>query len=255
MPRKTIHFARKGWAAALLGLAMGVLAIGSVAAAPDGQPRHSPDGPQAERGARGGGPDGRPHREPGHRVDNVHGHGHSYPVHGHVVRTLPPQSRVVVWSGVNYGFYNGVWYAPGPRGHVVVQPPYGIWVHDLPLFRTVVVIGGLTYLYANGAYYRERSLGGYEVVAPPQAVVDVGPSTGAVVTMTSAARVFIYPRMGQSAEQQASDEYECHRWAVSQSSFDPTVAATASAGADTSRRGDYQRARVACLEGRNYTVR
>jgi hypothetical protein len=255
MPTNTIHFAYKGWAAALLVLASGVLAMGSAAAAPDGQPRHSPDGPPSERGARGPGADGRPQHQAGYRIDNAHGHGHSYPVYGHVVRALPPQSRVVVWSGVNYGFYNGVWYAPGQRGHVVVQPPYGIWVSDLPLFRTVVVIGGLTYLYANGAYYRERSLGGYEVVAPPQTLGDVVPSAGPAVAVTAAARVFIYPRMGQSAEQQASDEYECHRWAVSQSSFDPTIAATGSAGADTSRRGDYQRARVACLEGRNYTVR
>ena len=70
------------------------------------------------------------------------------------------------------------------------------------------------------------------------------------------ARTFVYPKHGQSAEKQASDEYECHRWAVDQTGFDPTAAATNTV--QTGRpvaRTDYARAQVACLEGRGYTVR
>ena len=59
----------------------------------------------------------------------------------------------------------------------------------------------------------------------------------------------------QSAEQQATDEYECHKWAVSQTGFDPTGAAVGQTVAEPARRGDYERARGACLEGRGYTVR
>ena len=36
--------------------------------------------------------------------------------------------------------------------------------------------------------------------------------------------LFIYPQNGQSSEQQASDKYECHQWAVGQTGFDPTQA-------------------------------
>ena len=107
-------------------------------------------------------------------------------------------------------------------------------------------IGGANYYYANGVYYRERVEGGYEVVPPPPAQPDPAPVD----------KTFVYPRQGQSAQQQASEEYECHRWAVTQSGFDPTGAATGqSASTSATRRNDYQRARTACLEGRGYTVR
>ncbi|WP_395699377.1 DUF6515 family protein [Aquabacterium sp.] len=193
---------------------------------------------------------GAPHRgEPPRWWDGAHGHGHYYPTPGWAVRTLPPHSHTVVWAGVNYGFYDGVWYAPGLHGYTVVRPPYGIIVDDLPLFRTMVVIGGLTYLYANGVYYRERVEGGYEVVPTP---VDGRP---APVSGPANDKLYVYPRNGQSAQQQSTDEYECHRWATSQTGFDPTAAAVGQPSGDASRRGDYQRARTACLEGRGYTVR
>ncbi len=181
--------------------------------------------------------------------DGAHGHAHAYPAQGMAVHGLPAQSRDIYWSGVRYGFHQGVWYAPGPRGFVVVRPPYGAYVSELPLFRTLVVVGGLSYLYCNGVYYRDRFEGGYEVVPTPVA--------GSVVVETagSAAKQFVYPRLNQSAETQASDEYECHRWAVTQSGFDPTAAAAGGAAAEAGRRADYARARGACLDGRGYTVR
>ncbi len=69
-------------------------------------------------------------------------------------------------------------------------------------------------------------------------------------------QLFIYPKNGQSSEQQAQDRYECHRWAVEQSGFDPTVAG---GGVEpekaVDKRNNYFRAQVACLEGRGYTVK
>jgi hypothetical protein len=38
-------------------------------------------------------------------------------------------------------------------------------------------------------------------------------------------RVFVYPLQGQSAELQGRDRYECHNWAVQQTSFDPSAPA------------------------------
>lgn len=35
--------------------------------------------------------------------------------------------------------------------------------------------------------------------------------------------VYLYPTQGQSAEQQDRDKYECNRWAVQQSGFDPSL--------------------------------
>ena len=69
-------------------------------------------------------------------------------------------------------------------------------------------------------------------------------------------KLFIYPRQNQSDQQQATDRYECHRWAVGQTGFDPTQL-TAGPQDDSKglRRADYSRAMTACLEGRGYTVR
>lgn len=178
--------------------------------------------------------------------DGAHGHNHYYPPPGRVVVTPPRHWNVVVWGGIDYRYGDGVWYTPSPRGYVVVRPPIGIVVHDLPSFRTVLTIAGITYLYVNGVYYREYPSGGYEVVPPPVAQPDAPPPD----------RMFVYPRQGQTAQQQASDEYECHRWAVQQTGFDPTGAATGQVTTtSTQRRDDYRRAQSACLEGRGYTVR
>jgi hypothetical protein len=46
----------------------------------------------------------------------------------------------------------------------------------------------------------------------------------------SRAQVFVYPRNGQSEAQTQSDRSECHRWAVSQSGYDPTHPAPQSSG-------------------------
>jgi len=61
----------------------------------------------------------------------------------------------------------------------------------------------------------------------------------------------VYPKNGQTEEQQGKDKFECHRWAAGQTGFDPTQATGAAPG----KRSDYFRAQAACLEGRGYTVK
>ncbi len=135
------------------------------------------------------------------------------------------------------------WYAPQGSRYVVTRPPYGVVVVGLPAFASVQTIGAVTYYYANNVYYRPVAGGRYEVVAPP---VDEP------ALAVASERVFVYPRMGQTAEQQASDQYECHRWAVGQSGFDPTTVLTDGSQAIGSQRDDYGRANAACLDGRGY---
>ncbi len=57
------------------------------------------------------------------------------------------------------------------------------------------------------------------------------------------AELFIYPRMGQSQEQQDRDKFECHSWAVRQTGFDPMRRQTASTPppAQEARRGGLAR--------------
>jgi len=188
---------------------------------------------------------------------------------------LPPG-----YLAVRDRFYvGGVWYARRPGGFIVVGPPIGVFVPVLPAFYTTVWIGGFPYYYANDTYYEwsdvQRS---YEVVEPPVGAEEVAPDgapppdgegappPGAAMPppgagmpppgAPSASGPYIYPKNGQSDAQQAQDKYECHRWAVSQSGFDPTLAGGGVApGQNGAGRADYQRALGACLEGRGYTVR
>ena len=181
-------------------------------------------------------------------LDSRHGLSHLYPVVGHRVTQPSPNSAVVAHGRSRHGFADGVWYAPRQGGYVVARPPRGLHVHVLPAFATLVTIGALSYYHANGVYYRALPRGGYEVSDAP----DEGDSLPA---MGGAGRTFVYPRGGQSAQRQAADEYECHRWAVGQSGFDPTLAAMGQAVAADGQQRDYQRASAACLEGRGYSVR
>jgi opacity protein-like surface antigen len=77
-----------------------------------------------------------------------------------------------------------------------------------------------------------------------------GPALGAP------AGLLIYPKNGQSQDQQSADRYACHSWAIGQTGFDPTEPNSAGSPSDLAkRRSDYRRAMSACLEARGYSVR
>jgi len=136
-----------------------------------------------------------------------------------------------------------------------VGAPVGFFVPVLPPYYTTVWVGGAPYYYANDAYYvwRESSQG-YEVVDPPDERVA---STETPPPPPSANDdVFIYPKNGQSEEVQGRDKYECHKWAQSESGFDPTQAnGGVSPEQAPAKRAAYQRAITACLQGRGYSVK
>jgi Glycine-zipper domain len=72
----------------------------------------------------------------------------------------------------------------------------------------------------------------------------------AAATPCLAQSLVIYPAKGQSPAQQDQDRYACHRWAVQQSGFDPSVAAPQPApyGA-TPMRGAVRGAAVGAVGG------
>jgi hypothetical protein len=67
----------------------------------------------------------------------------------------------------------------------------------------------------------------------------------------------IYPRQGQSQEQQAKDLTECHSWAVGQTGYDPTNSPPDNRPGNqmAQMNVNFQRAISACLDGRGYTLR
>jgi hypothetical protein len=202
------------------------------------------------------GPGGRAPAVHGQVYDNRYNHGAYYPARGAVIRELPGGYHPYFFHGDHYYFAGGVWYHPGPAGFVVVGPPIGLFVATLPAFYTTVWFGGAPYYYANDAYYQWNApQNGYVVVDPPPGADQPGaPPAGP--GPAPADNVYIYPRNGQTPEQQSADRFECHDWAKNQTGFDPTQPnGGVSPGATNSTRDQYQRAMGACLEARGYSVK
>ena len=179
--------------------------------------------------------------------DSRYHHDRSYPVRGQVIRELPRDYRAVVHGGSRYYFSGGVWYRPQGSRFAIVVPPVGLFFPFLPPYYATIWVHGVPYYYANEVYYAHRG-NGYVVVEPPKEEVSQAPPP--------AEQMFIYPRLGQSEQQQADDRYACHRWAVDQTGFDPTKPPGGTPEVQKiDKRADYQRAMGACLDGRGYTVK
>jgi len=184
------------------------------------------------------------------QLDSRYYHNRYYPPRGTYYDHIPRDHLVVPYRDTRYYFHGGVWYRPDGLRFVVVAPPVGLTLSLLPPYYTTVWIGGAPYYYADGVYYTWRpSERVYEVVEPPK-------DSQVVALPPEPEQLFIYPKQGQSEQQQANDRYDCHRWAVDQTDFDPTepgggVPQDQAAG----KRTDYQGATKACLEARGYSVR
>jgi len=181
--------------------------------------------------------------------DKRYQHNRRYPKPGLRIRELPRNARRIPYRRHRYYYDGGVWYRPVREGFTVILPPVGVVVPVLPPFYTTIWVGGIPYYYADGVYYvwhsEER---GYAVVEPPpEAEINEQPPVPE--------QLFIYPKAGQNEEQQATDRYECHRWSVEQTGFDPTQpGGNVPAEQHQAKRQDYQRAMKSCLEARNYSV-
>ena len=219
---------------------------------------------QAEHGHGGHAPRAAPSAA---HYDNRYSHNRYYTTHGVEVASIPGRPYVLAHGGGHYYYSGGVWYAPRGPNFVVVGPPVGVFVPVLPPFYTTVWFGGVPYYYANESYYVYGGPQGYEVVEPPgdPSSAVQGPQGPAYPGAPPPAPgggqpegedIYVYPQQGQSPDQQSNDRYECHKWASSQTGFDPTQAGGGVAPEQTVAKGeDYRRAMRACLEGRGYSVR
>lgn len=214
-------------------------------------PRRNDYNPHWQAGGPGSRPDhGRPndYRWPG-RPD---GHGNGWgpgPQYrpGYVIDRFPERNYRVPYRGQDYFFSGGYWYRPqGPR-YVVVRPPYGIRVAYLPDYAREVWIGSALFFLAAGAYYTyEANTQQYVVVEPPVGVPppDQQPAGNGY-------DVLAYPVNGQSPQQIDQDRYDCYRWAVQQSGFDPASATYQPAPQVVQA---YRQAQGNCLSSRGYQV-
>ena len=267
--------------AALLGAALSSVSLAQETHAgrpeggkPEGGRQSAPAHPGASPAVRGApGPahyDGR-----GQVLDSRYNHGRYYAPVGTVARTLPGEYRSYYHHGAPYYFSGGVWYAPRGVGFVVVTPPIGLTVAVLPPYYSTLWVGGIPYYYADNVYYTAApDQSGYMVATPPDGApppdgsgdpnAPGGGSYGQGAPPPGAlggpqgpgpSDLIIYPKQGQSKDQQAADEYECHNWARGQTGFDPTQPNGGLAPGDADRaHSNYDRAMAACLQGRGYQV-
>ena len=189
------------------------------------------------------------HHKKGYVYDRRYHYNRSYPPPGYKSKSISHYHYVVPYRGHKYYYDRGVWYLPSGPSFVVVAPPLGIVVRTLPPYYSTIWVGGIPYYYSAGVYYTWRpEQQGYIVTeAPPEQEVSEQAPNGE--------RIFIYPKQGQSEQQQATDRYACHSWSTEQTGFDPTrPSGNVGENQYTNKRDDYYRAMKACLEARGYSV-
>jgi hypothetical protein len=195
----------------------------------------------------------------------VHGysgayHGASYAGHGANGYGYPGH-----YYGYGHGYSTGAYWRGGYwHGGYWPRCNYGwgfAWfLPVLPLAYATYWYGSVPYYYANDVYYTYNpSYDGYVATDPPPVAdssatgAGAAPDTGAQAPLSAPSsgaafgpgvgQIFMYPKNGQSPEQQATDKAECQKWASEQ------------AGQVAQNAPDYQRAMVACVEGRGYSAR
>ncbi|GEM_PF-2556600 len=191
-----------------------------------------------------------PHRHPPH-----YSPPHTrYESPRHYVSHLPFGFASLLFGGLEFFYYAGDFYRPYNEGFVVVGAPLGAVVSTLPYTYSLLSFNNRQYYVVNDTYYVSHPQG-YQVVSNPvvtpiiTAPVTVAPG---FISDTGANNPSdVYPQNGQTASQQAQDEYQCHRWGVQQSGFDPLNSAGIVSNTLTQ---NYQRAKNACLESLGYAI-
>lgn len=165
---------------------------------------------------------------------------------GRVVQYLPSGYRDYAWNGTRYYYHSGYWYRPYGSSYISISIPFGLFVGTLPGSYTSFYYGSTRYYYSDHHYYLyEPARRGYVVVRSPY-----GDDDREYLDSRLERDLYIYPAQGQSEQEQADDRYDCHRWAVDETGYDPLDDEY-----DAVLRDDYRRAITACLTGRGYTVR
>ena len=139
------------------------------------------------------------------------------------------------WQG---GYWRGAYW---PRAYYYSGFPW--LLASLPLLYTTFWFDDVPYYYVDRVYYTWNAADNDYVATDPPPVS--GTSTGTSGDVATG-KVFAYPKSGQSEQQQATDQQECREWASTEAGAGATTAVTST---------DFNRAVVACLEGRGYSAK
>ena len=107
----------------------------------------------------------RRHRGP-IRHNRTYFHAYHHPYRGRIVSFPELLASLIVYSGLDYYYYDGYYYQRVPSGYVIVDAPVGITIKALPRGYKTVIFKGVKYYYCNGVYYvKQRN--NYIVVDDP----------------------------------------------------------------------------------------
>lgn len=162
---------------------------------------------------------------------------------------LPFGYATYYWGGLPYYYYDNAYYQwdPSYNGYVATDPPPVAQSGsnepapgDVPDGSDAPSADYVPAPQSNDSPLPESS----------NSVASSAASAGPRGNWGGAADIFVYPRNGQSEQQTATDRFECHKWSVSQTGFDPTRSVNLQ-GTST----DYRRAMGACMDARGYSVK
>ena len=202
---------------------------------------------------------------------------------GVVVPSLPPFATVIAHSGELYLYANDAYYKPRPdlSGYEVVndpaEPPLAAAPESAapaaaasgttigtPAATATPLPAAVTVPLATAAVAAAPAAATSPVTppafaGPPPAGMSTTaatPGTSVPAAATSAqreGRVTVAPKIGQTPDQEARDRYECYRFAVTQTGFDPLHSGNPTSVGEP--QSEYARAQAACFEARGYSVR
>ena len=167
------------------------------------------------------------------------------------------------WGGPGFG-WNGALWVGGDWGGMYWPPVnynwnYPWYLGSIPTGAVMLSFSGVPYYYVNRVYYTwSPYYQGYVVTDPPPVSSSGTGPQASTQTYTAGGGsgvlgLRVTPKKGQSRQQTANDQYACHKWAVAQSGFNPMRSAQDS-NASAHMRAGYQRAMIACLHARGYSV-
>jgi hypothetical protein len=156
--------------------------------------------------------------------------------------------------------------AAAPAATALMAPPASAPYAPTAAYAPTSAVGAGAGAAPGGSTAAYTAAAGTAAVLPVPAVASTqtlapaptatsAPATGGTSTASHGVKVFAYPKNGQTPEVQARDQYECYRFGVAQSGFDPMRASGAPAAQIADRQLDFERAQGACFEGRGYTIR
>jgi hypothetical protein len=90
--------------------------------------------------------------------------------------SLPGSYFNISFGGIDYRYWDGVFYSPYNNLFTVIAPPIGIFINMLPVGYSRIYVHDYPYYYYNGTYYDQKGSDYYVVSPPVGAVVESLPA-------------------------------------------------------------------------------